>query len=64
MGKKFQGRVVALKDVSLLHWTDTADTMVVTFGEVADGARTGQTKRQYGFRAGDGWKIFFEGVTG
>ena len=56
--------MVALKDVSLLHWTDTADTMVVTFGEVADGARTGQTKRQYGFRAGDGWKIFFEGVTG
>jgi L,D-transpeptidase YnhG len=62
--KKFQGRVVALKDVSLLHWTDTADTMVVTFGEVADGARTGQTKRQYWIRAGNQWKIFFEGVIG
>jgi L,D-transpeptidase YnhG len=62
--KKFQGRSVALKDVSLLHWTDTADTMVVTFGEVAEGARTGQTKRQYWIRAGNSWKIFFEGVIG
>ena len=61
--KKFQGRVVALKDVSLLRWTDTADTMVVTFGEVAEGTRIGQTKRQYWIREGNQWKIFFEGVV-
>ncbi len=61
--KKFQGRVVALKDVSLLRWTDSADTMVVTFGEVAEGTRIGQTKRQYWIREGNQWKIFFEGVV-
>jgi L,D-transpeptidase YnhG len=62
--KKIQGRTLALKDVSLLRWTDAADTMVVTFGEVAEGTRTGQTKRQYWVREGTQWKIFFEGVIG
>lgn len=57
-----QGRTIQLKDVSLLRWTDTADTMVVTFGEVADGTRTGWTKRQYWIRQDNRWKIFFEGV--
>ena len=38
--------------------------MVVTFGEVADGSRTGPTKRQYWVRQGNQWKIFFEGVIG
>ncbi len=57
-----QGRPIQLKDVSFLRWTDTADTMVVTFGEVADGTRTGLTKRQYWAREGTQWKIFFEGV--
>ena len=33
------GGFFQLKDLSVLRWTDTADTMVVTFGEVADGAR-------------------------
>ena len=61
--KKFHGRVVALKDVSFLRWTDSADTMVVTFGEVAEGTRIGQTKRQYWIREGNQWKIFFEGVV-
>ena len=61
--KKFQGRAVALKDLSLLRWTDSSDTMVVTFGEVADGTRVGQTKRQYWIREGTQWKIFFEGVV-
>jgi len=59
---KVQGRTIQLKDVSYLRWTDTADTMVVTFGEVADGTRTGLTKRQYWMRQGDQWKIFFEGT--
>ena len=57
-----QGRTIQLKDVSYLRWTDAADTMVVTFGEVADGIRTGWTKRQYWMREGNQWKIFFEGV--
>lgn len=57
-----QGRTIQLKDVSYLRWTDAADTMVVTFGEVADGARVGWTKRQYWIRQENQWKIFFEGV--
>lgn len=59
-----RGREVQLKDVSYLRWTDSADTMVVTFGEVLEGARTGQVKRQYWVRQGPHWKIFFEGVIG
>lgn len=59
---KVRGRAIQLKDLSLLRWTDAADTMVVTFGEVTDGSRTGPTKRQYWGRSGTRWKIFFEGV--
>ena len=61
---KVRGRAIQLKNLSLLRWTDTADTMVVTFGEVADGTRTGPVKRQYWERQGNQWKIFFEGVIG
>jgi L,D-transpeptidase YnhG len=61
---KARGREVELKDLSLLRWTDNADTMVVTFGEVAAGSRTGPVKRQYWVRQGPQWKIFFEGVIG
>jgi murein L,D-transpeptidase YafK len=57
-----RGRPIQLKDLSYLRWTDAADTMVVTFGEVADGSLTGPTKRQYWVRQGDEWKIFFEGI--
>jgi murein L,D-transpeptidase YafK len=57
-----QGRTIQLKDVSYLRWTDTSDTMVVTFGEVADGTRAGRTKRQYWTRQDNRWKIFFEGT--
>ena len=59
-----RGRSIELKDLSVLHWTDSADTMVVTFGEVATGERTGPVKRQYWVRQGLQWKIFFEGVIG
>lgn len=62
--ERASGRAIQLKDLSVLRWTDTADTMVVTFGEVADGARTGTSKRQYWVRQGQQWKIFYEGVTG
>jgi len=61
---KARGREVQLKDLSYLHWADTSETMVVTFGEVPEGARTGPVKRQYWLRQGQQWKIFFEGVIG
>jgi murein L,D-transpeptidase YafK len=62
--KKLEGRAVEIKDLSFLRWTDASDTMVVTFGELAQGAKTGQTKRQYWMRQGNQWKIFFEGTIG
>lgn len=61
---KTKGRNIQLKDLSLLRWTDAADTMVVTFGEVPDGTRSGPTKRQYWIREGSRWKIFYEGTLG
>ena len=61
---KVRGKPIQLKDLSYLRWTDAADTMVVTFGEVADGSRSGPTKRQYWIREGGEWKIFFEGIIG
>ncbi|MGH6625049.1 MAG: L,D-transpeptidase family protein [Burkholderiaceae bacterium] len=61
---RVRGRSLQLKDISFLRWTDNADTMVVTLGEVAAGARSGPTKRQYWVRQGPQWKIFFEGVIG
>jgi murein L,D-transpeptidase YafK len=60
--QKIQGHTLQLKDVSYLRWTDANDTMVVTFGEVAEGTKTGWTKRQYWIRQGSQWKIFFEGT--
>jgi murein L,D-transpeptidase YafK len=62
--QRTRGREVQLKELSLLRWTDSAETMVVTFGEVPAGARTGPVKRQYWMRTGGQWKIFFEGVIG
>jgi murein L,D-transpeptidase YafK len=62
--RALKGREIQLKDRSYLRWTDAADTMVVTFGEVAEGARTGPVKRQYWKRRGQQWQIFFEGVIG
>jgi L,D-transpeptidase YnhG len=55
---------VQLMDLSYRRWTDSADTMVVTFGEVLSGSRTGPVRRQYWVRQGKQWKIFFEGVIG
>jgi hypothetical protein len=62
--EKIRGRAIQFKDLSMLRWTDAADTMVVTFGEVADGSRSGPTRRQYWERHGNQWKIFYEGVIG
>jgi murein L,D-transpeptidase YafK len=61
---RVKGRAIQLKDLSYLRWTDAADTMVVTFGEVPDGTRTGPVKRQYWIREGSQWKIFYEGNLG
>lgn len=58
---KVKGRNLQLKDLTLLRWTDTSDTMVVTLGEVAAGDRSGATKRQYWSHQNGQWKIFFEG---
>lgn len=62
--RALRGRPIQLKDKTLLRWTDASDTMVVTFGEVIEGARTGPVKRQYWTRKGNQWQIFFEGVIG
>jgi hypothetical protein len=60
--KQTKGRSIELKDVSYLQWSDSAETMVTTFGEVLEGRRTGVHKRQYWVRSAKDWKIFFEGV--
>ena len=62
--RALRGREIQLKDKSYLRWTDSTETMVVTFGEVAAGARTGPVKRQFWARRGNRWQIFFEGVIG
>ena len=62
--KQLGGRNLQLKDVSYLRWTDSNETMVVTFGELAQGAKSGQTKRQYWTRKAGQWKIFYEGNIG
>lgn len=62
--ERTRGRELGLKDLSFLRWTDSAETMVVTFGEVAEGQRTGPVRRQYWMRTGGQWKIFYEGVIG
>lgn len=59
-----RGRALQLKDVAILGWQDKSDVLVVTFGEVADGQRTGAVKRQYWGKEGGLWKIFYEGVIG
>lgn len=61
---KAGGRGFEVKDLSMLRWTDSTETMVVTFGELVAGTNRGSTKRQYWMRQGQQWKIFFEGVIG
>ena len=55
-------RELQLKDVSMLRWKDSQDTMVVTFGEVALGQSRGVTRRQYWAQESGQWKIFYEGT--
>ena len=54
---------VSLKDISLIRWTDEAETMVATFGEIQVGEKVGRTVRQYWQHRPGGWKIIFEGLV-
>ena len=60
---KLHGRKLQLKNVSILRWTDTTDTMIVTFDQTANDVSFGPTTRQYWSRQNGQWKIFFEGPT-
>jgi L,D-transpeptidase YnhG len=51
-------------NLSILKWSDSEETMVVTFVESVDGALQGQLKRHYWTRKGSQWKIFYEGLVG
>jgi murein L,D-transpeptidase YafK len=62
--KYAQGKRVQLKDLSYLHWRDGDDTMVVTFGEVFEGDKSGRSRRQYWLRQGSEWKLFHEEILG
>lgn len=55
-------RAVEIKDLSVLHWKDQQDTMVVTFGEVPQGQSRGVSRRQYWTLERNQWKIFHEGT--
>ncbi|TAL17986.1 MAG: hypothetical protein EPO01_16360, partial [Aquabacterium sp.] len=57
-----RGRRTNIKDLSILTWNDKTPLMVVTFGEVIEGERTGPVKRQYWSQESGMWKIFYEGV--
>ena len=59
-----RGRGVQLKDLAILGWRDKGDVLVVTFGEIIEGQRSGAIKRQYWGKEGGLWKIFYEGVIG
>lgn len=57
-------RRLHLKDLAILGWRDRSDVLVVTFGELNEGQRTGAVKRQYWGKEDGLWKIFYEGVIG
>lgn len=57
------GRPSQTKDLSVLHWKDIAETMVVTFAELPANARTAPTRRQYWIKVQGQWKIFYEGIV-
>lgn len=55
-------RPAQIKDLSVLSWRDEREVLVVTFGQVLQGERSGRTLRQYWSKEGGQWKIFYEGV--
>lgn len=62
--QSLKGRNTQIKDLSVLTWHDKSEIMVVTFGEVLAGQRSGPIKRQYWGQENGLWKIFYEGVIG
>ena len=61
---KLGRKPIQLNDVSLIRWTDEAEILVATFGELVQGERTGRTVRQYWQKRSEAWKIIYEGVLG
>jgi L,D-transpeptidase YnhG len=59
-----KARETRLSDISLLRWTDEADVLISTFGELVLGEKNGRTIRQYWERRKGQWKIVYEGVVG
>lgn len=53
-----------LSEVSFMHWTDEANIVVATFGEVTASNQNGRTIRQYWQRQSKQWKILYEAVVG
>ena len=61
---KLGRKPIQLNDVSLIRWTDEAEILVATFGELVQGERTGRTVRQYWQKRSEAWRIIYEGVLG
>ena len=62
--KRDAARAVQLSDVSFMRWTDEAEFMIATFGEVIAGVKGGKTIRQYWQRRSGQWQIIYEAVVG
>ena len=63
-GQKTGAGPIRLNDISMIRWTDDAEILVATFGELVKGERVGRTLRQYWQKRADTWKIIYEGVVG
>lgn len=59
---KDSSKPIVLNDVSLIRWSDEAEIMVATFGELRQGGLTGRTVRQYWQKRADTWRIIYEGA--
>ena len=62
--KRDAARAVQLSDVSFIRWTDEAEFMIATFGEVVTGVKGGKNIRQYWQRRNGQWQIIYEAVIG
>lgn len=62
--QQLAGKSVQLNDLSLIRWTDEAEILVATFGELKRGDRSGRTVRQYWQKRANTWQIIYEGAVG
>ncbi len=62
--QQLAGKSVQLNDLSLIRWTDEAEILVATFGELKSGDRSGRTVRQYWQKRANTWQIIYEGAVG